>query len=246
MSFPDRRLHRPLIAAALAVAALVPLSQAQAGVVVSVSGPSAKLYPVGKKLADTDKVVLKSGDTVTVLDQRGTRVLKGAGTFSLADKPAADRSSTFALLTRQRSAQRVRTGAVRGDDAGPVTRPNLWYVDVRQAGPMCIANPAEVRLWRPATTGEALYVIGADGARASSKAAFSDGEMLTVWDLSQAPVTDGARYVVAGQDGAPHEITFRLLDSVPAAPEDLALKLIEKGCTAQLDVLSAAMNTADG
>jgi hypothetical protein len=33
---------------------------------------------------------------------------------------------------------------------------------------------------------------------------------------------------------------------VPTAPEDLALKLIEKGCTAQLDVLSTAMTTADG
>jgi hypothetical protein len=243
MSFLDRR---PLMVIALTVAAALPLAQAQAGVVVAASGPSAKTYPVGKKLSVTEKVVLKAGDTLTVLDQKGTRVLKGAGTFMLADKPGADRSGTFALLTRQRSAQRVRTGAVRGDDAGPVTRPNLWYVDVRQSGPMCLANPSEVRLWRPATAGEALYAIGADGAKATSKAAFSDGEMLTVWDLSQAPVSDGARYVVAGQDGTPREITFRLLDSIPVAPEDLALKLIEKGCTAQLEVLTAAMTTADG
>ena len=53
-------------------------------------------------------------------------------------------------------------------------------------------------------------------------------------------------YVVAGTDGSPSEITFRVLDTVPTAPEDLALKLIEKGCTAQLDVLSTAMTTADG
>ena len=243
MSFLNR--SRILTLAFLAAAAM-PLAQAQAGVVVAASGPSAKTYPVGKKLAPTDKVVLQAGDTLTVLDENGTRVLKGAGTFSLSGKAGADRSSTFALLTRQRSAQRVRTGAVRGDEAGPITRPNLWYVDVRQSGPMCLANPAEVRLWRPATSGEALYAIAPGGSKASGKAAFGDGEMLTVWDLSQSPVTDGAKYVVAGQNGTPSEITFRVLDSIPVAPEDLALKLIEKGCTAQLDVLSTAMSTADG
>jgi hypothetical protein len=240
------RNRRPLVALALLAGAALPLAQAQAGVVVAASGPSAKTYPVGKKLSPTDTVVLKAGDTVTVLDEKGTRVLKGAGSFPLSVKTGADRSGTFALLTRQRSAQRVRTGAVRGEEGGPITRPNLWYVDVRQSGPMCLANPAEVRLWRPATSGEALYAIGPDGTKATSKAAFSDGEMLTVWDLSKAPVADGAKYVVAGQDGSPSEITFRVLDSVPDAPEDLAMKLIEKGCTAQLDVLSTAMITADG
>ena len=240
MSFLNRR---PLMALALIAAAAFPVAQAQAGVVVAASGPSAKTYPVGKKLGPNDTVVLKAGDTLTVLDEKGTRVFKGAGSFALSAKTGADRSGTFALLTRQRSAQRVRTGAVRGDATGPLTRPNLWYVDVRQSGPMCLANPAEVRLWRPATTGEALYAIGPDGAKATSKAAFSDGEMLTVWDLSQTPVTDGAKYVVAGADGSPSEITFRVLDAVPATPEDLALKLIEKGCTAQLEVLSTALTT---
>jgi hypothetical protein len=237
------RNRRPFLALAALAAAAMPLAAAHAGVVVGSSGPSAKVYPVGKKLAPTDKVVLQNGDTLTVLDEKGTRVFKGPASVSLAAQPAADRSSTFALLTRQRAAQKVRTGAVRDALAGPVTRPNLWYVDVRQSGPMCIANPAEVRLWRPATSGEALYAIGPEGARSNTKAAFSDGEMLTVWDLSAAPITDGAKYVVAGKDGAPSEITFRVLDSVPATAEDLAAQLIEKGCTGQLDVLSSAMTT---
>lgn len=239
------RKSRPLVALAAIAAAAMPIAQAQAGVVVSSSGPSARTYPVGKKLAATDKVVLQAGDTLTVLDEKGTRVLKGPGTIALGAKAGVDRSGMFALLTRQRSAQRVRTGAVRDDLTGPVTRPNLWYVDVRQSGPMCLASPTEVRLWRPATTGEALYAIGPDGARSTSNAAFADGEMLTVWDLSQAPVTDGAKYVVAGRDGTPSEITFRVLDQVPATPEDLAVKLIENGCTGQLDVLSSALTTIE-
>ena len=239
------RKNRPFLAVAALAAAVMPLAAAQAGVVVASSGPSARTYPVGKKLAATDKVVLQNGDTLTVLDDKGTRVFKGPATVSLATRATADRSGTFALLTRQRSAQKVRTGAVRDALDGPVTRPNLWYVDVRQSGPMCIANPNEVRLWRPATTGEALYAIGPDGAKASSKAAFSDGEMLTVWDLTQAPITDGAKYVVAGKDGSPSEITFRLLDTVPATADELASALIAKGCTAQLEVLSSAMTVAD-
>ena len=216
MSF--RRIVVRSCALALMAAGRRRFRTAQAGVVVAASGPSAQdLSGRQASWAPPTRSCCKAGDTLTVLDEKGTRVLRGAGTVSLASKTAADRSGTFALLTRQRSAQRVRTGAVRGDKPGPITRPNLWYVDVRQSGPMCLANPAEVRLWRPATTGEALYAIAPDGGKATSKAAFGDGEMLTVWDLSQAPVTDGASYVVAGQDGKPARDHVPRARSVPAS-----------------------------
>jgi hypothetical protein len=231
-----------LAAAAFAVA--LPVAQAQAGVVVAASGPSAKTYPLGRKIGANDKIVLQAGDTLTVLDEKGTRVLRGPGSHSLSAKAGADRSGAFALLTRQRSAQRMRTGAVRDAADGPVTRPNLWYVDVRQPGTMCLADPAEVRLWRPVTAGEQLYAIGL-GTKVASRANFGDGDMLTVWDLSQAPITDGATYVIAGGDGKPSEVTFRVLSEVPATPEALASKLIELGCTAQLDVLSSALASTE-
>lgn len=234
------------LALAGAVLAALPIAHAEAGVVVSVSGPSAKTFPVGKKIAPTDKIVLKAGDTVTVLDEKGTRVLRGAGTYTLASQAGGDRSSAFAMLTRQRSAARVRTGAVRGTADETVTRPNLWYVDVRQAGPMCVSDTADVRLWRPATSGEQLYAIGVGGAKVTSKANFNDGDMLTVWDVTQAPITDGARYVLAGGDGKPNEIVFRVLPSVPESPEALASALLERGCTGQVEVLSSAMTDPMG
>ena len=84
------------------------------------------------------------------------------------------------------------------------------------------------------------------GAKVTSKANFGDGDMITVWDLAQAPITDGATYVIAGGDGKPSEITFRVLDTVPTDAEALAAKLIDLGCTAQLDVLSTAMASAEG
>lgn len=243
MSYLNKKL---LALAAGALLAALPVAQAQAGVVVAVSGPSAKTYPVGRKIGANDRIVLQAGDTLTVLDEKGTRVLRGAGSYTLSAQAGEDRSGTFALLTRQRSAARVRTGAVRDTAAGPITRPNLWYVDVRQAGPMCVSDPTEVRLWRPATAGEQLYAIGVGGAKVTSKASFGDGDMITVWDLAQAPISDGATYVIAGGDGTPNEITFRVLETVPAGAEDLAALLIEKGCTAQLDVLSTAMASTEG
>lgn len=242
MSHTNKWIARTIAGLILAV---LPVSQAAADVVVAVSGPSAKSYPVGKKIGANDKIVLQSGDTLTVLGANGTRVLRGSGTYVLSDAATSDRSGAFALITRQRSAQRMRTGAVRGDAVGPTSRPNIWYVDVRQAGPMCIADTSEVRLWRPVTSGEQLYAIGMDSKTAASKANFNDGDMITVWDLTQAPITDGSSYVIAGGDGKPNEITFRVLDAVPDDAEELAAKLIEKGCTAQLDVLATALAPAE-
>ena len=53
---------------------------------------------------------------VTVLTAEGTRVIKGAGTFRVGDRPqvASDR---FASLTRKRAATRVRAAP------GPRARP---------------------------------------------------------------------------------------------------------------------------
>ena len=242
MSHSNKWIARTVAGLALA---MLPVTHAAADVVVAVSGPSAKTYPVGKKIGASDKIVLQSGDTLTVLGANGTRVLRGSGTYVLANAATNDRSNAYALITRQRSAQRVRTGAVRDVNGQPVTRPNLWYVDVRQAGPMCIADTSEVRLWRPVTAGEQLYAIGMDSKTAASKANFGDGDMITVWDLTQAPITDGSTYVIAGGDGKPSEITFRVLDDVPDDAENLAAKLIEKGCMAQLDVLTTALAQAE-
>src|SRR6187431_2281458 len=100
-----------LAAAALAAAAcaLAPVA-ARAGVVVSASGPSAASFPVGKSIGNSERIVLRAGDTLTVLDGNGTRVLRGAGTYSLGQQGGANKRSTFAVLTERRTASRVRTG----------------------------------------------------------------------------------------------------------------------------------------
>lgn len=237
-----------IIAAALAAAAcaFVPLS-ASAGVVVASSGPSAGNFPVGKKVTDSERIVLRAGDTLTVLDGNGTRVLRGAGTYSLGERSGPSQRSTFAVLTERRSAQRMRTGAVRGeDDEAPRHAPNLWYVDVARPGTFCLAGTDRVRLWRSSIEGDATYLVRADGG-GSHTVTFADGDMLAPWDTKLLPVSDGAVFHIAGPSGGPDkELNFVVLDAVAEEPEELAAQLIEKGCTSQLEVLSTAMLIAEG
>lgn len=236
---------RQMMALALAAAAVALPVAALAGVVVAASGPSAGNFPVGKKLSNTERIVLRSGDTLTVLDDNGTRVLRGAGTYTLGQQAGTSRRSTFAVLTEQRSAQRVRTGAVRGEDTGAALSPtNIWYVDISRPGRTCLADTQRVRLWRGSAEGDASYTVrGSSGGGQTVE--FSDGEVLAAWDVVALPVTEGAEYRVSGEGGE-GTMSFVVLPSVSEEPEDLAAQLIEKGCTRQLEILSAAMMVAEG
>ena len=221
---------------ALAAAAMA--GAAQAGVVVSSSGPSAAQFPAGKKLDDNASITLKAGDTVTVLTSGGTRVIKGAGVHRVAAAGDSKRS-TFAVLTRQRSAQRVRTGAVRGTaTAAPVERsPNLWYVDVTRSGAMCVASVDAVRLWRPGSQAAAAYTIG------PVQVQFAENARDVAWDAAAMPIAEGASYSIAAPDGgSTNVVNFVMLDTVPEEPDELAAHLIEKGCTNQLELLTSALS----
>src|SRR5688572_6379844 len=146
MFTPRKRLA--VAAFAAAACALVPVA-AWAGVVVSASGPSAASYPVGKSIGNSERIVLRAGDTLTVLDGNGTRVLRGAGTFSLDQQAGPSKRSSFAALTQRRTASQVRTGAIRtGEGDAPTHPPNLWYVDVSHPSTVCVVGADRVRLWR--------------------------------------------------------------------------------------------------
>jgi len=233
--------RKRLAAAALAVAAcaLAPAA-ALAGVVVSASGPSASSFPVGKKIGDSERIVLRAGDTLTVLDGNGTRVLRGAGTFSLNQQAGPSQRGTFAVLTERRSASRVRTGAVRGDDVAAIHPPNLWYVDVAHPGTVCVVGTDRVRLWRPSQDGDATYSLRAAGGTSHS-VTFADGDTLAPWDTSAFPISNGASFSISGPGNAGNAtLTFAVLDTVAEDPEALAQQLIDKGCTQQLELLSDA------
>lgn len=222
--------------------ALVSPNAALAEVVVASSGPSAGQFPVGKKLAASEQITLKAGDSVTVLGSGGTRIISGAGNHRVGARGTAKRS-TFATLTRQRDAARVRTGAVRGDlTGGAISRSNIWYIDVSQSGTMCIVDGLAVQLWRPATEGGPTYMVVNTALPDKMYLAFAEGSATTDWDLVRMPVQNGASFTIAAPGGEPStNVSFAVLSDQPDNPEDLAAALIEKGCTGQLELLSSAL-----
>jgi hypothetical protein len=241
--FSDK-IKRRMAALALGAAALALPVAAQAGVVVKSTGPSARQYPVGTKLDDSASITLKAGDVVTVLTADGTRVIKGAGTFRVGDRPqvAADR---FASLTRKRAATRVRLGAVRGDTDEIATNPSLWYVDVTRSGTICLYDLATVRLWRPGTQGTSTYTIANGEGTVQANVTFDDTVTVAALDPARLPITEAGHYMITAPDGSTSShINFVLLAGDYNAPDSLAEALIAKGCTVQLDALASSLEAS--
>jgi expansin (peptidoglycan-binding protein) len=241
--FSDRIKAR-ISALALAGAALALPAAALAGVVVKSTGPSATRYPVGTKLDDSASITLKAGDVVTVLTDTGTRIIKGAGTFRVGDRPqvAADR---FASLTRKRAATRVRTGAVRGGPDETVTNPSLWYVDVTRSGTICLYDLATVRLWRSGTEGTSTYTIADHAGGAQAEVTFDDTVTIAALDPARLPITEGGQYMITAPDGATTaHVNFVALPEDFEAPDALAEALIAKGCTVQLEALASSLEAS--
>lgn len=228
------------IATAAALSCALVAAPAIAGVVVKSSGPSAASYPVGKKIDDAGSVTLREGDSLTVLTGTGTRVLRGPGTHRIGERGKSKRTA-FAMLTRQRSGARVRTGAVRGGPGAgaPPVNPNLWNVDVAKAATMCVPAGEAIGFWRPETAGAETLVLGSKSSDFHVHVTFADGEATTALGIEQLPLAQGLSYDLAGPGGvAARRIDFVVMDMVPQDAEELAVALAEKGCMAQLDLLS--------
>lgn len=225
---------------ALAGAVLAAPVAAMAGVVVKSTGPSSAKYPVGTKIDDDATITLKAGDIITVLTSRGTKVMKGAGTFKVGERPKATRAR-FSALTRKRAANRVRTGAVRtGSEGGPPRNPNLWYVDVTQPGTICLYDLEQVRLWRPATDSIATYRFGnAEGGDAVD-VTFDVNESVAPLDPALLTIVPGTAYSISplGDTSQSVEVTFALLEGDYDRADQLAEALVAAGCTLQVEQLA--------
>jgi hypothetical protein len=218
---------RPLIAAALLVAA----STAMADVlVVRSSGPSARGFPPGKRLPDSARISLKASDQLIVLDGRGTRIIRGPGTFA-AGAPAAGRIASAAPALDRRA----RIGAVRGLERGALRPPSIWHVDVARSSNVCVADSSRLTLWRADPAKALTLDIGGPGGR-SERLGWQPGSSTLAWP-ADLPVTDGAEYRLSWDGGArPTTIRFRTLPNKPTDLEEMAQDLIRNQCEAQLDL----------
>jgi hypothetical protein len=212
-------------------------------VVVRALGPSAKAYPVGKQLADSAQLVLRPGDTLVLLDARGTRTISGPGTFAaVSTGTRAGATQTASQILRTNSTSERRGGAVRGGLPTMDTRsPNLWFVDLSKSGTMCIADPATVRVWR--MSGAKAADVKISGASAAGTINLPAGATVAEWPKS-APVTNGAEYTIAMDGMAPSRIKFVTVP-MPSSIEDTASQLIAKGCNTQLDLLIATTSAGN-
>ena len=206
--------------------------------VVRASGPSAQTYRPGAKLPDGGSVALKAGDVITLLDGKGTRTLRGPGTFPVAAAATAPAANvTLSALLDTKRVRRARTGAVRGTiKDGPAAghkRPNLWLIDVAQPGLLCLADPAAVRLWRADSTKPATFHIHGVGGHAA--VAFAVGDAIAAWPTA-LPLADGAAYRIEG-GARPVDIRLATLDQAQPGLDAVAAGLIARGCEAQLDLL---------
>lgn len=199
--------------------------------VVRSSGPSASAYPAGRSLADTTRIALRSGDTLVVLDARGTRTYRGPGNFTAAAAPQQG------VRTAEANGRRARIGAVRSAGYVASSPTTIWHVDVSQSGNMCLASTSNVMLWRPEASQTATLSISGPGG-AMRNVQWPAGRTSVAWP-SDLQIANGAAYQLR-QSGSPvpSTITFRTLDSAPGADmPSIAGALIRHGCQEQLDLL---------
>lgn len=239
-SIDPRRQFR-LAAAAFALSlALAGAATAQT-VVVSSSGPSARSYPAGRSLGAGSKITLKAGDTLTVLDSRGTRTLRGPGSFG-AEASSAAVNRGFASLVAT-PGRRARTGAVRRPGE-QVAAPNLWFVDIASGGAFCVSDPGAVQLWRRDMQ-QAAELTVADSAGRSASLPYRIGENSLAWP-SSLPIAEGGSYTLTGAGlPAPVRVTFRMLGAPVNDPVGAYTALDAKGCLGQKRVLAEAMKVED-
>ena len=217
---------------ALAALLVTSASAATANVlVVRSTGPSASAYPAGRSLPDNGRITLREGDTLVVLDSRGTRTFRGPGNFN--PNVAAQASARTVVASNGR---RARIGAVRSAGIVPVSPTTIWHVDVSQGGNMCLADMSNVMLWRPDTSASATMTISGPQGRAQ-QVNWPAGESTLAWP-SQLSIAEGAEYQLR-QEGAasPTSVRFRRLPSQPEDMTSVASALIDAGCQEQLDLL---------
>ena len=239
------------IAIGFAVTALVAAAPVCADpVVIKYEGPSAQTYKPGKKLAVGAAIQLKTGEILTVLDDRGTRVLRGPGKFSASSATSAGKVSSKSLLSIMKTSnlRRARTGAVRGTPAGnAVVRrsPNLWYVDIKQSGTICVADFGKMQFWRSDVTDAKTLQLKDVKSGVSGTVSFPKGLSSAAWPANVAALDTGHYELSGGTAGS----TPLHLVQIPVAAEqqlvDVAAGLLERGCQAQGELLAATFTQTE-
>lgn len=231
--------------------ATIPVTALQAEpIVIKYEGPASQNYKPGRKLQPTAKISLKSGEVLTVLDERGTRTLRGPGTFSASSSTRASSvsSTSLAALIKTSSVRRARTGAVRGEtpSAQSTRNPNLWFVDIGKSAKYCVADFDNLQFWR-ADASEAQQLSATDNASGNTASVkFSKGRTTARWPSTVSP-KNGNSYTIS-VSGKAEKVKLELVSIQITGDERLdtmASKLLDRGCQAQSELLAATFAQTD-
>lgn len=237
-----------LAAIAVAGAALTVATPALAdAVVVRSTGPSAASYPVGRRLPPADRVVLRAGDRVVLVGEGATRTLSGPGNFPVraATQASQGAGSTLARYLSTTGSAISRTGAVRTAGTTAVaSAPNLWVVDVTRSGTICVADIANITLWRADMSQDTLLTVQDNGQPTNSvNLAFVAGANFRA--LEGMPIVEGHDYRISAPGMTqPTIIRFVSTPSMSTDPAAVATMLAEKGCTVQLAMLGDRIDSS--
>jgi hypothetical protein len=232
------------LAAAVLAASFATAASADILVVRS-AGPSAKNFPPGKSLPENGRITLQANDRLVVLDGRGTRELRGPGSFTPGGPAqAASRASGLSAVAGGGPQRRARIGAVRSVGGGATRSPTIWHVDIAKSSNICLADPANVMLWRADASQTATLTIAGRGGTSRS-VSWPAGQSTLAWPADLA-ISDGADYRLSWAGSAqPTSLKFRTLSAKPVGLEDMASSLIRNGCQAQLDLLIETVRLPD-
>lgn len=245
-------MTKPALRIAIACAALgLSTAAAADALVVRSTGTSAATYPVGRRLADTDRVVLRAGDRVVLVGEGGTRTLAGPGNFPVRATTQATqgRSTTLNRYLSASGGTISRTGAVRGSaaDAQP---PNLWVVNIAQGGTFCTTDMANVTLWRADMSADTLLMVeNTANPEVKTSLAFVAGQNFRRWPVEEMPITAGRSYRITGPGmGEASVISFVAMPALGTEPaaETVASALAERSCMGQLAQLGARLEESSG
>ena len=220
---------------ALAATSLFASASAAAVLVVRSTGPSAATYPAGKALGDTQTLALKPNDMIVLLDSRGTRTLHGPGSFSTSASGSSGATSSLLAVAGQVGTRRARVQAVRGGPSGATAGRNVWQADVTRSGTLCVANPADLGLYRGSVADEADVTLTDAASGKTAVVHFDLGQSIARWP-ADFPVAAGSSIRVKGA-GSLATFSVRMISPVPSGLEGMAQTFIRNDCAAQLDVL---------
>lgn len=241
-------VRRFVMAVVLAAGAGVSAQALAQAVVVRSTGPSAVNFPKGKRLPANATVTLKSGDVVTVLDKAGTRILRGAGTFSLDGAVNRDRGAAALLARSLSNPASVRAGAVRGagDTSGENVLPvSIWLADTTEGGNVCVPRGSDLYLWRADGKARSFTWLTEAAGGEMVRMQWPPRTVGIAWPKTMLAPQEGRTYRIYDEVTPEKVAEFRIVmlepEAVPADAASLGTLLLDNGCKAQFDWLTAAL-----